>query len=228
MSLTVTEVAGNPNPKAVTFEIDADVLGLFDKIVFTKGGTTQQYSPLARAIFTANNDGRGGDTASIDLFHREGKTYVTLNRKLMDWTPESRTAAKDFIARFVNGREAAVHVQALAENVTALPKFTPPTPFHSWLAEEFSKSVTPALAKDGGAMELLDIAVREDTMAVSFDVAMIGSCTSCISGKTKTVSDALEVMSLLIEGQKLKGTLPPSMHVTDIHVRDVQDVVLKR
>ncbi len=227
MVIIPEEIAGHPNPKALTFRVKRDLIPGFSKLVFTKTGNLKAYSPLAESLLNR------GDVTKVDMFYEEGgNTLITITRKLIDWDIRSKIGAQGVIGASMNMRgQTPVFVDQIKSNVETMPSFTPRNPVESWVSQQFHKAITPLLASHGGAMELLNITTR-DNKEVSLEVAMIGSCNECTTGKGTTLQGAQEFLELALDNFKLKSNdnKNPINHIfiQKITPREVLDIAFRR
>ncbi|MBN8521699.1 MAG: NifU family protein [Alphaproteobacteria bacterium] len=227
MIFDLEEIGGNPNPKAMTFRIvRTDLIPGFSKLVFTKTGTLKAYSPLATHLLNK------GDAAKVDMFFKDGSTFITITRKVMDWDPRSKIIICNSIRAFlITSGETPVFVDQIKSNVETMPSFTPRNSVESWVSQQFHEAITPLLASHGGAMELLNITTR-DNKEVSLEVVMIGSCNECTTGKGTTLQGAQEFLELALEEFKLRSddNKNPINHISlkGITPREVSDIAFRR
>lgn len=232
---TVTEFQGNPNSNVATFEIDADLLGAYEKVIIPRNSTLLAYSPLTQAIFD-----KAKGVLRVDMSLRDGKTHVALATKmindqpLMQWTPESIARTQAFIAQFLEAN-ALLLTDALAANVTPQPRFAPQDgaigQIQGLVQNAFNDVVNPILARDGGAMELLNISVIPKTGKIGANVALIGACNGCDSAATQTLTNATQAIQKVLEAVKAKSPNNPALQTltfTGIGIQEIEDVVLAR
>lgn len=213
-------VEDNPNPKVATFEIGVDLLGPFSKLVIPATGKLKDYSPLAQSLFI-------GDVTRVDLASRDGKTYITLSRKLMNWSNEEKQRAIQKIGDFFSKQVPAIHVEAIAQNIAFQRPLQANNPVKKLVQNTFNSIVNPILAKDGGAMELLNIEIKPNG-EVSADVALVGSCNGCSDAETQTLAGATDTIRRVLEEAKKQNetnAFLQQLSFSGISVKEIPELV---
>ncbi|HPF77808.1 MAG TPA: NifU family protein [Alphaproteobacteria bacterium] len=214
---------GNPNPKVATFEIDKDLLGHFSKLIVTKTGALLQHCPIAEPLFK-------GDVTRIDLAARDGKTYITLSRKLMAWDTAEKEAVQRRINEFLSKSTPAVYADAISTAIQTQKPFTAANPVTKLVQATFNQIVNPILANDGGAMELLNIDIKPSG-DIAAEVALIGSCNGCSSAETQTLVGATKTIRQALQSAKAQHKGNPDIQkllFTGITVREIPEIALTR
>ena len=216
----------NPSPKIVTFKINADFLGVFEKITIPKSSRLVEYSPFAQGIF-----GRGGDLNRIDLFAKDGETSISIARKLMPWSEQDIVKIKAIIEGFFRTKMDLIYVAAMQKDFQSRPTFNPGGhPAKKLVQQSFFDQVNPVLASDGGAMELLNVHVKTDGEITS-EVALLGSCNGCTSAEKSTLEKATakirEVLDFVKEQNKGNPAVA-ALHFKEIKIVQVSELILTK
>jgi Fe-S cluster biogenesis protein NfuA len=226
MSDEMTNVSifeGNPNLKVLTLEIDQDLLGPYSKLVVTPNGALRQYSPIADFLFR-------GDVTRVDISVREGKTYIGISRKLMEWSDKNKETVLTAVQKLVEMQRPLLLIDALSKNITAQKPFIAENPVQKLVQDSFNEQVNPILASDGGAMELLNIGIKQ-TGEISAGVALIGSCNGCGFAETETLSHATNRIRQVLEIAKKQYADNPTVQALKfegISIREVPEIVFVR
>ncbi len=217
-------VKENPNPKVTTVEINQDFLGSYSKLVVTKSGAMLQYAPLAEKLMT-------GDVTRVDFAVRDGKTYVTMARKLLPWSDNMQAGAMDIIKDFLKKKTPPLYLDAISQNITTTPPFQPQqNAIHKLVSNTFNKNVNPVLADHGGAMELLNVEVKP-TGEVNASVALIGSCNGCDTATLETLAGAEAAIKQALGAAKKEYSGNEDikkLSFTGIQIKEIPEVALTR
>ncbi|MEM9468576.1 MAG: NifU family protein [Pseudomonadota bacterium] len=214
---------GNPNTKVLTLEVDQDLLGMFEKIVVTNSGALREYSPLADVLLK-------GDATRVDFSFNDGKTYIAVARKMLEWTDNMKADAFAKVEQFLSGSAPAVYLDALSTNIQAQKPFKPKNPIQKLVQASFNEQVNPVLATDGGAMELMGVEIRA-TGEITATVALIGSCNGCSHAETETLGKATEKIKEVLEAAKKQNASNPIIQRLDfsgIKVQEIPELVISR
>lgn len=222
MSYTITPVTERPNPKAASFEINADLLksgnhALGDVAILTrtsvghipgtkkeKEGPLVRYSPLVTSVLKVATLFNRIDFSHIAPRQREPeKTLVTFFTSTQFLSEEQIPRIGELLRRFVNSDNAPIlNVSELVKDVPPLTPFRPKNTIEKYLCETFHSVVDEQLARDGGAMKIvgLNFFSNGDIQTIA---ALFGSCSGCGSSTTKTLANATKAMqSAVSEIQK--------------------------
>lgn len=225
-NIQVKVVNENPNAKVVTLEANQDFLGLYAKITIPRGSRLIEYSPFAQMVFE-----HGKDVNRIDFFAKDGKTYISIARKFIDWTDASKESARKITANFLATGKPIIYVEAINNNFTSHVAFQHGGhPVKKLVQTTFHEQVNPLLAKDGGAMELLNVEVKP-TGEISSDVALLGSCNGCTSAQDTTLQAAVERIRLVLDTVKEQHTNNPAIKAlkfTGIKVSTMEEIILSK
>ena len=228
--ISIKHFPGNPNPMVATFKIDQDILGIFGKIIIPRGSNLEKYSPLAQMLFP-----RSASIVRVDLTARDVKTYVSIARKLVQWTTDDILKVEDHLKGFFAKPTPAVFIDAIVANVVPQKPFAPANIIQKLVQASFNEQVNPVLASDGGAMELLNVEIKP-TGEISADVALIGSCNGCGSAETDTLVEATKKIRKVLEAAKAKEAAKPEggnsavkmLAFKGISIREIPDLVITR
>lgn len=216
-------VEGNPNPKAVTYKVDRDLMGPFSKIVFPKGGPLINYSPFVYGMYQ-----RGGAVARIDLVAAENATLITLAR-MIPWDDTNRNKGREIVEEFFTTGHPFLYEEALTRDFTAHKPFKPQGAIGNFVTDTFVKAVNPELAKDGGAIELIGIEVQP-TGEIYADVVMIGSCNGCSAATTSTLKNAGTKIGEVLDVLKKRTDNPDAQKLTfkEIRINEIPNLIFSR
>ncbi len=235
---TAKSYEGHPNPQAATYEIDADLLGPFQKIIVSKTGELKKYCPLAETLFGKKGVLQLAMASRIDIIARDGKTYVGVTTsKLAQWDDDTRSSVERVINDFLSKSTPAVLTQALQKDITAekieLRKPFEPSGedafYQSIVTETFNDHVRPILKEDGGDMEVLAIEIKNGKIDV--DVGLVGSCNDCPVAKTGTLQGAkhkLEQMLVDIKAEFANDKKLQTLSVGEITIEPLREAVFAR
>jgi|GEM_PF-6072496 len=214
--LNITPVTGHPSDKVITFKIDRDILGPYEKIAIPKGSKLADFSPLAQSFFE-----RGGDLIRMDFFARDGETTISVARKVMVWKERERELAVALLRDFFDRRkESAILLEALNTEFSAEPAFDPgQNPVKNMVQATFFKFVNPILARDGGAAELKSVDINPDGEILT-EVFMLGSCNGCTSALTSTLKDAATNVRAVLA--QIKQQNPDNQKLQQLKFRDIE------
>lgn len=224
----ITLVSGHPSDKVVTFNVDHDFLGPFEKIAIPKGSKLAGYSPLAQSFFE-----RPGDLIRMDFFARDNNTTVSVARKLVPWNDNGRRLANDLMHDFFDRRKNVppVFLEALQADFTSEPAFDPgPNPIKNMVQKTFFRFVNPILARDGGSAELKSVEINSDGEVVA-EVFMLGSCNGCTSALTSTLNDAATNVRTVLDEIKRQHPDNPKLQklkFMDIEVRNSEGLIFSK
>lgn len=222
----VEVVTGHPSSKVLTLKIEHDSLGHYEKIAIPRSSALVAHSPFAQVLF-----GRGKDVNRVDFFAKDGHTFVSIARKLMAWDDVSSAAAKAVTESFLTSRHKIIYINALDTNFKTHPAFNPGgNPVKKLVQTTFIQQVNPLLAKDGGAMELLDVEIKP-TGEISSSVALLGSCNGCTSAEDTTLQAAAERIKLVLEAIKKNNPSNQSiaaLNFTGINIRNMDEIILSK
>lgn len=213
----ITPVTGHPSDKVITFKIDRDILGPYEKIAIPKGSKLADFSPLAQSFFE-----RGGDLIRMDFFARDGETTISIARKLLAWNDKGRELAAALLNDFFDRRrnEPAILLEALQGKFEAEPAFDPgQNPVKNMVQATFFKFVNPILARDGGAAELKSVDINPDGEILT-EVFMLGSCNGCTSALTSTLKDAATNVRAVLA--QIKQQNPDNQKLQQLKFRDIE------
>lgn len=214
---------GNPNPKVLTFEINTDLLGSFSKLVIPKNGALLDYCPIAESLFQ-------GDVTRVDIAARDSKTYVTISRKLMEWTDDQRKAVTNHLNLFLSQSTPAAYLDAITQNITSQPPFKPNNSIQKMVQASFNDQVNPLLASDGGAMELMNVSLKSNG-DIEAEVALIGSCNGCSSAETETLAKATEKIKSVLNAAKIQNSgnaTLQKLNFKEIQIREIPELAIRR
>lgn len=202
MSLTVTEVAGNPNQKVVVFNIDADILGEnISGLIIGRKGNLKQFVPFAEQILQQFPIING-----VTLEKRDGYTQISFSSGLaLDANPKLRLASS-LVNFFESGIQPilSISLQTAMQQVETKTSFSPKNGLESSLERAWASTVTPVLNKDGGNAITLSYIYDKNTMGISKEVAVIAGCGGCSSSEEHIVQGGVKVLkeTLALESQK--------------------------
>jgi Fe-S cluster biogenesis protein NfuA len=224
--VSISSVKDNPNAKVATFEIGADYLGDFSKIIIPSQGDLVAYCPLAQTIFPKSKD-----ITRIDLAARDGNTYITIARKFLDWKEEEIQNAQTHLESFFASNIEPVYLEALARDFAAAEPLETSNPVKSLVQQAFLDQVNPILAKDGGAMELVGVTLKEDTGEITADVALMGSCNGCGQAETATLEGATNKIREVLDAAKAQHTDNQDiqkLHFQGINIFEAPEVIVAK
>lgn len=221
----VEVVKDNPNAKVVTLQVNEDLMGPYAKISIPRASAVRKYSPFAEKIF-----GVAADVTRIDFVAEGNQTFVSIARKIFTWNDGNSEVARKMTEDFLKA-EPLILLEALGQNFTAGTAFDPTRDGVSGLVHKtFNDHVNPQLAKDGGAMELLNVVVKPTGEIIS-QIALLGSCHDCGSAQDKTLKAAAEHIRRVLDDVKKKLPDDPTvsrLRFERIEIVNVDQIILSK
>lgn len=224
--MKIQRVQSTENPKVGTFELDADILGIYSKIAIPLNSKLIAYSPLAQMLFA-----KGTDVNRIDFVNSVGNTRISLAKKFLPWSSQQLDLATAELGSFFQGKEPALYVQSLQQSIAAHRSFEPGNnPVMKMVQKSFHDQVNPRLAEDGGAMELINVELKS-TGQIFADVALIGSCNGCAKSTDSTLKGATEKIREVLSFLKQKHSGNPNVQALsfeEIRIKEMPELILTR
>ncbi len=216
-----------PNPQAITFVLEKDIMGPLSKVSISRADTALlQYSPLAQVLYQVSKM-----LTRVDFFIDDDKnTRISLSRPLMPWEPVNIEKTRNLLTDFAKTGQQFLLPEAIAQNLETKKAYEPEGPIQTLVAKVFRAQVNPIVEKDGGAMELTNIELRNDG-SIYADVLIAGACSGCKSASSHTLQGAMNGIIDAINMKKAEHPdipLVQSLSFKEIRSENVQRMILSR
>jgi Fe-S cluster biogenesis protein NfuA len=181
-----TIVAGNPNPKSITFEgtLPQNLLNFSRFSLRRNDENSLRVSPLFTELCDKSKSIIQMDMARIS----ESRMQLSILRTLMSWQDAERTS----LISYLNGNDCPdmLDTQLAVKLLPQLPAVNEER-FLIQLARDVlaMDDVRETLTKDGGDLILIDAPYNGDTGEFSIDVVLNGSCSGCSSAIPNTLAN---------------------------------------
>lgn len=178
----------NPNGLAATFDLGADYMNPFGKIVIPRDDEIVKHVPIAGYFFDLIKA-----LNRIDLVHDNGTTQMTLNyagilMKMMpelSWNDKQKAFVQDSIQDFLKQSGGqVVNAQAVSQ-ASGKQLFEAQNDDVRILVNTFNRVVKPIAQAHGGDFEIIDMDASKSLFSkktkITTTVAVFGACGGCSS-----------------------------------------------